>query len=190
MRYNEYPGNFLPNPRRCYRSFRTLKETLQYFSVENSLIAFGPLNIIISSNLKHLQDFIAVRKDIQVSSISTFFIPILDLIEPIFSTAFSIYEIPSMLFLYWSSPTNEILFHLIPPNKFIPNDAQLSIKSAYRGELPSLTYEQTVVAWMLPSNVSNVPLVNINCEFRTLMAHHSSTWSGNNLCCAFNLHFL
>ncbi len=180
MRHVREPVDFIHNPKRSKRNYQLFHEIVQYFTPTNCIITVGLQDVPLSESSYHLSDFDIVRHDIQVSSVTDFPIPKLDILEPIFLTKFVIYMTPLLLLNYWASPKKTTDLHLPYYNQFIPDEQRfLPDPNRCDSYLAHLSKSNSSIQmWMVRYQVTNIPIVNIKCEFRSGRADGSLRWSG------------
>lgn len=178
MRKYSNPADFLSNPQRYSHNFRLLRDTLQYFKVENCLITIAPMKGSSLSTIISLFNSQNLKQHTQVKNIATLTHPKLDLIEPIFSISFAIYQISYHIHYYWTSLSLKNDFFLSSSNEFLPDESHFLNNIADEEALYVLQYKQSLMMWVLPFTVTNIPLMNLKCELRSGRALHSAEWTG------------
>jgi len=180
MRENEYPADILQNPQRFSPNFTLFHSTLSHFTPRNSLI-FISSDRSMSHVRKVEQHFEKVRQDIQTSQVN--FLPVIppDTKEPIYSTIFSIYAIPSLLNQHWSSSSDikNVYLAKVHMSK-LPKPVMSTIVPRSTPSTPKLLSNKTLKVWFPSHAVSDSPLVTLRCEFRSKNANPVPAWSGKH----------
>ncbi len=172
------PIEFLSNPKTYIKNFILVKNILNLFTPTNCLIMIGVNKIPISSVLYTRENFREVNERMEWYQFEVP-LPTLDLIEPIYSTPFTIYKIPSLLLLYWSSGRS-IELHLPSANNFIFNGPNmipmvLSQDTPYQVELVN----SGMTIWLWPSYIFSHSHLTMQCEIQNMMsAIHTAQSSG------------
>ncbi len=180
MRISVWPADFLHNPRRMRRSFQLFHKIIQHFIPSNCIITLGLKDAPVSEPYYYQSDFSTVRDDMQISSLIEFPIPKLDIMEPVYSTLFTIYTIPLLSLDYWKSTKMNKDLYLPCFHQFIPDEKKYIQKSYLCDSFPNQLshWNSSVQMWMVRRDVSRSPMVQVRCEFRSGRADGSLQWSG------------
>ena len=165
MSQNKHPADFLSNPKRYYSNFSLVQNTLQHFTPDNSLMILRTCNVNISSNLSTQVNFDSMHEEVHTQSPHEFPIPLLDHVEPIRNTPFTIYLLPLNLMKYWTSITGTKELHLAIPNPYIPKLISNDQRRAFN-ILSRYMYNVAITVWTLPRRI-RYNFVNIRCYFTT-----------------------
>lgn len=183
MRVVELPADFLPNPRRYISNYSLVHSIAEMFTPENSVIFIGTQTINSSANLtEHLLpvDLLPVPADGNRVPL-----PTLNLVEPIYYTPFTIFDIPQELLLYWNSSQANPELRLAVPNKFVPDSTNLCPAPVSNLTAPKqlTSMPAAVEAWVFPDTKSFYePKVNLRCELKTASAEKTAHWEGEREC--------
>ena len=180
MRVNSNPADFLPNPRRFVPDYELLQQNLKKFTPFNSLMFLATQSANVSDDLSLREDFGSVDSvPLPPDNSHALPIPELDLMEPIYSTPFTIYTLPYDLAQYFYSP-NDTDPDLYPANSnmFLPNRAHLTPVSPTNQTAPmSTSSNHSVQTWVLPDTQSfDEPKVSVRCELKTGKAMETPQW--------------
>ena len=181
MRVNPLPADFLPNPRRYLPSFDLVQDTLRRFTVGNCLIFIGTKGVNISSDPSPREDFSYVLPGVlSMDDATTVPLPILDLVEPIYSTPFTIYATPSQFFTYWSPAQGNPELYLATPNVFVPDGTHLiPVPPSNQTSPVQIKNNLTMETWVLPdTRTFYEPKVNLRCELKAGKATETPHWAG------------
>jgi len=173
------PAFYLPNPGVYVPNYVEWKKAMQHFSPENCLIFIGNDQFEVSNDLKEVKDFKEVYTKVESKRKSVVPTPILDHVEPIYSTPFAIYKIPWVLYRYWSTWKFNKKIQVQPLNSFIPKVNEICyLKAAHDITPKQVSKKASVKAWIYPIIVMSNPLLSVNCEFRSLNFKNSLIHTG------------
>jgi len=179
MRINHNPLDILPNPTRFVSNFSVFQNTLNYFTVKNSVVLIGTTNVDTEKKLMVQDNFLHVRKDIQTSNFSYFPFPKVNFLEPYYSIPFAIYAIPSLLLEYWESSREESNLHLPNRNIFIPNISSIITRTLKTSTVPEVICNRTALqVWTLEYNIKHTPNINLKCQLTSVNAVKQLQWHG------------
>ena len=175
MRVVQHPADFLPNPRRYISNYSLVHSVVHNLTPENCVIFIGTQNINSSSNLTLQQDLLPVQANGNKVPL-----PSLNFKEPIYSTPYTIYNIPEELLVYWNSSLANPELKLADPNMFVPDSTHLVLAPVSNQTVPQqLNSETTVETWVFPDTKSFYePKVNLVCELKTANAEKTAYWEG------------
>ena len=179
------PRFFIPNPQVYSHNYVQIKKALQFFSIDNCLIFIGSSELGVFDYLKVVKDFKRVRD--YMTQKNEVPIPILDHIEPIHSTSFSIYHIPRILYKYWATKIPNKYFRIAPLNHFLYKASDLYFINERDGIPEKISDTSFVKTWIYPIIVMNNPLISVKCEFRsqnikTTFLHSGMLRQRHNVC--------
>ena len=177
MRIHKNANNFLNNPVVVRPNYRLFKGIVDFFRIDNCIILIGSNEVLISKNQEKKRNFFTVQQNFD----DFIFPPILEFVEPVYSTPFTISAIPDKLSKDCFSLKNCHKFQLPQLNELIPEEKYFS-KLPYNANslLESVSYpiHPSVEMWVMPYHIYNSPNVYINCEFRTTNSKKTASWEG------------
>jgi len=174
MRINRNPNDFLPNPVRSQPNYELFQIIMDHLHIENCIISIGSDKVVLSESLKDRKDFQHVEQ--QLDAI-TFPFPILEYVEPIYSTPFTISAMPYQLQYQVISSKELHDFHLPYFNKFIPDAKYFSqVDHIYKVNPIIHPSSPSVKVWVLPYIINNAPQVHVNCEITSTSVKTTATW--------------
>ena len=180
MEKYKLPIYFLSNPGVYAPNYVEMKKVLQYFSLDNCLIFIRSNNLTISSGLIVVEDFQGITDHVETMMKKKVPAPILRYLEPIYSTPFSIYDIPKILYTYWTAiiPIDKI-FEVVPSNQFTFKLSDIYLHNdAIDSTIEQVSIFPSVKAWIYPITVMNEPLFTMNCELKSLNFKTSLKYTG------------
>jgi insulysin len=181
MRLVTDPDDFLGNPHRLVLNTSLVRTVLSSLTPANSLVFVGTHHVNFSEDLNITAPHFGPPS--QNSPVNLPW-PDLDKREPIYSTPFTIVDIPSDLKTYWSggSGGNVPELHLPGENHFIPqNFSILSPPSNHAGspvKVELANIHSGVSLWWLQDTAFQTPHVNMYCSINANQSNASSVrWS-------------
>jgi len=165
------PALILQNPLLSIPNMELFKQVMDNFVPENSIVIIGTKDVNISTHSEIVDNFKQVRTFPNHFDNSVIPMPKLDLLESIYSTIFTIYEIPPIIVKYWKSliPTNDS--HLPKYNIITPDKRRFNKLTNYGLSKPTLVNPMnisTVEVWVFPHGYKeSPPTVTVRCELRS-----------------------
>ena len=180
MEKYKFPIYFFTNPGVYAPNYVEIKKVLQYFSLDNCLMFIRSNNLTVSNGLIVVEDFQEITDHVQTMMKNKVPAPILRYLEPIYSTPFSIYSIPNILYRYWTAniPIKK-QFQIVPSNQFTFKFSDIYLHDdTIDSTIEQVSKFPSVKAWIYPITVMNTPLFTMNCELKSLNFKASLKYTG------------
>ena len=178
MEQYKCPTFVIPNPRIYSRDYDVMKKALQFFSIYNCLIFLGSSELAVAKDLNIVRNFQKVSNKVHTVTKNVVPVPILDHIEPIYSTPFSIYFMPRILYNYWKASIPNSNLQIFPSNRFLYKASDFYIIDKTNSTPEQISNISFVKTWIYPVIVMNNPLLSVKCELRSQNFKTSLLYSG------------
>ena len=184
MNVHEDPADIVGSPKNIKLIYKLFKDTLNFFSPENGVIAIGSRNFKVAKTPQMFRD---VRNNVQISDNATLPLPELEYFEKRYSTPFTVYEVPPTMLRYWKSSDNNEELYL--PNittftlrkedfpTFSDNDINIR-KLIGSSEVP------TMEVWILPHVTGKYPKVKVQCRILSALINENERSAGKFQICS------
>ena len=184
MNVHEDPADIVGSPKNIKLIYKLFKDTLNFFSPENGVIAIGSSNFKVAKTPQMFRD---VRNNVQISDNATLPLPELEYFEKRYSTPFTVYEVPPTMFRYWKSSDNNEELYLPNITTFtlrkedFPtfSDSDINIR-----KLIGSSEVTTMEVWILPHVTGKYPKVKVQCRILSALINENERSAGKFQICS------